>query len=206
MQPRLSEEMGLTPETRQVTSRSPRRGVKNSPLELVLKMTSLFNRCGEGERVYIFMYIFKGKIILLEDIRKMIPRDLIEYLIEILLVWYKDTSIFLGLYFLKNNFIYLFTFGCSGSLLLHGLFSSCGQWGLLSSCRAQALGHMFFSNWGSRALGHRLSSCGTWAYLLCSMWDLPRPGIEPVSPTLAGRFFSTASSEKSLVYSYRINQ
>ena len=86
MQPRLSEEMGLTPETRQVTSRSPRRGVKNSPLELVLKMTSLFNRCGEGERVYIFMYIFKGKIILLEDIRKMIPRDLIEYLIEILLV------------------------------------------------------------------------------------------------------------------------
>lgn len=86
MQPRLSEEMGLTPETGQVTSRSPRRGVKNSPPELVLKMTSLFNRCGEGEGGYIFIYILKGKIILLEDIRKMIPRDLIEYLTEILLV------------------------------------------------------------------------------------------------------------------------
>ena len=78
--------MGLTPEAGQLTSRAPGRGVKNPPLELVLKLTSLFNRCGEGERVYIFMYIFKGKIILLEDIRNMIPRDLIEYLIEILLV------------------------------------------------------------------------------------------------------------------------
>ena len=32
------------------------------------------------------MYMFKDKIILSEDIRKMIPRDLIEYLTEILLV------------------------------------------------------------------------------------------------------------------------
>ena len=23
------------------------------------------------------------------------------------------------------------------------------------------------------------------------MWDLPRPGVEPVSPALAGRFFTT---------------
>ena len=169
-------------------------------------MTSLFNRCGEGERVYIFMYMFKDKIILSEDIRKMIPRDLIEYLTEILLVWYKDTNIFSGLFFFKNNFIYLFIFGCAGTLLLQGLFSSCGQWGLLFSCKAQALGHMFFSNWGSWALGHRLSNCGTQAYLLCSMWDLSWPGIEPVSPALAGRFFSTVSSEKSLVYSYCKNQ
>ena len=28
-------------------------------------------------------------------------------------------------------------------------------------------------------------------YLLCSMWDLPRSGIEPVSPALAGGFFTT---------------
>ena len=27
--------------------------------------------------------------------------------------------------------------------------------------------------------------------LSCSMWDLPGPGIEPVSPALAGRFFTT---------------
>ena len=28
----------------------------------------------------------------------------------------------------------------------------------------------------SMALELRLNSCGTWAYLLCGMWDLPRPG------------------------------
>ena len=33
----------------------------------------------------------------------------------------------------------------------------------------------------------RLSSCGSRAQLLCGMWDPPRPGLEPVSPALAGR-------------------
>ena len=37
----------------------------------------------------------------------------------------------------------------------------------------------------------KLSSCGTWAQLLRGMWDLPRPGLEPVSPALAGRFSTT---------------
>ena len=31
----------------------------------------------------------------------------------------------LNFFFLINNFIYLFIFGCAGSLLLPGLFSSC---------------------------------------------------------------------------------
>ena len=38
----------------------------------------------------------------------------------------------------------------------------------------------------------RLSSCGSRAQLLCGMWDLPRPGLEPVSPALAGRLSTTA--------------
>ena len=38
----------------------------------------------------------------------------------------------------------------------------------------------------------RLSSCGSRAQLLHGMWDLPRPGLEPVSPALAGRFLTTA--------------
>ena len=38
----------------------------------------------------------------------------------------------------------------------------------------------------------RLSSCGSRAQLLCGMWDLPRPGLEPVSPALAGRLLTTA--------------
>ena len=42
----------------------------------------------------------------------------------------------------------------------------------------------------------RLSSCGSWAQLLRRMWDLPRPGLEPVSPALAGRFSTTAPTGK----------
>ena len=42
----------------------------------------------------------------------------------------------------------------------------------------------------------RLSSCGSRAQLLRVMWDLPRPGLEPVSPALAGRFSTTAPPGK----------
>ena len=44
----------------------------------------------------------------------------------------------------------------------------------------------------------RLSSCGSRAQLLRGMRDLPRPGLEPVSPALAGRFSTTAPPGKSL--------
>ena len=53
-----------------------------------------------------------------------------------------------------------------------------------------------FSSCGLQALELRLSSCGTRAQLLCGMWDLPGPGIEPVSPALAGRFLTTAPPGK----------
>ena len=43
---------------------------------------------------------------------------------------------------------------------------------------------------------HRLSSCGSRAQLLRSMWDHPRPGLEPVSPALAGKFSTTAPPGK----------
>ena len=42
----------------------------------------------------------------------------------------------------------------------------------------------------------RLSSCGSRAQLLRGMWDLPRPGLEPMSPALAGRFSTTAPPGK----------
>ena len=42
----------------------------------------------------------------------------------------------------------------------------------------------------------RLSNCGSWAQLLRGMWDLPRPGLEPVSPALAGGFSTTAPPGK----------
>ena len=42
----------------------------------------------------------------------------------------------------------------------------------------------------------RLSSCGSRAQLLRGMWDLPRPGLEPMSPALTGRFSTTAPPGK----------
>ena len=44
--------------------------------------------------------------------------------------------------FKKQFFAYLFIFGCAGSSLPQGLFSSCGEWLLLSSCGVWA------SHWG----------------------------------------------------------
>ena len=52
-----------------------------------------------------------------------------------------------------------------------GLFSSYGARASHCrgfSCRAWTLGHVGFG------------SCGAPAYLLSGMWNLPRPGIEPV--------------------------
>ena len=87
-------------------------------------------------------------------------------------------------------------------------FSSCSEWGLLfvavrgllmrwllllQSTGSRCMG---FSSCGSQALERRLSSCGTRVLLLRSMWDLPRPGLEPVSPALAGGFLTTAPPGK----------
>ena len=61
---------------------------------------------------------------------------------------------------------------------------------------------MGFSSCGTRApvvAARRLSSCGARAYVLRGMWDLPRPGLEPMFPTLAGGFLTTAPPGKSLI-------
>ena len=48
----------------------------------------------------------------------------------------------------------------------------------------------------------RLSSCGSRAQLLRGMWDLPRPGLEPVSPALAGRLSTTAPPGKPSCFNF----
>ena len=60
----------------------------------------------------------------------------------------------------------------------------------------EALGLLGFHSCGSQALEHRLNICGAQTQLLCSTWHLPRLGIEPVSPALAGGFFTTESLGK----------
>ena len=88
-------------------------------------------------------------------------------------------------------------------------FSTCDEWGLLFlvvcrlliavaslvACTAQALGV-----WASVVVARRLSSCGTRAQLLRGMWDLPRPGREPMSLAFAGGFLTTVPPGKSLLF------
>ena len=64
---------------------------------------------------------------------------------------------------------------------------------LLQSTSSRSVG---FSSCGSQAPERRLSSCGPRASLLRGMWDLPGPGLEPMSPALAGGFSTTAPPGK----------
>ena len=112
-------------------------------------------------------------------------------------------------------YIILFIFGCGSSLWCTAShcsgFSRCGAQALgtwqvsvgaarrLSSCGMQALERTGLSSCGSRAIECRLSSCGSWTLLLRSMWDLPGPGLEPMSPALAGGFLTSVPPGKSLL-------
>ena len=94
-----------------------------------------------------------------------------------------------GLFFFFNT--YVFFFGCAGSPLLHSGFLQlwrvrstfhCGAWtscGGVLSCAARALGAR-----ASVVAALRLGSCDSWASLLHSTWNPPRPGIEPMSPAV----------------------
>ena len=61
-----------------------------------------------------------------------------------------------------------------------------------SSCGVQASHYRGFSHSSAD-----FSSWGTGTELLRSMWNLPRPGTEPISPTLAGGFLTTGTPGKS---------
>ena len=56
-------------------------------------------------------------------------------------------------------------------------------------------GSLPFSAWvqqcSSQAPEYRRGSCGPPAQLLHGMWNFPGPGIKPMSPSLAGGFFTT---------------
>ena len=77
-----------------------------------------------------------------------------------------------------------FIFDCSGFSLLHKGFSlvaGFSLWWLLllwsTGCRARGLQQL-------------------WLSLPCGMWDLPGPGIEPMSFTLAGGFLTSGPPGK----------
>ena len=77
-------------------------------------------------------------------------------------------------------------------------FSSCGKRGPLFIAVRGPLTIVASPVAEHRLQTRRLSSCGSRAQLLRVMWDPPRPGLEPMSPALAGRFSTTAPPGKPL--------
>ena len=75
-------------------------------------------------------------------------------------------------------------------------FSSCGKRGPLFIAVHGPLTIAASLVVEHRLQTRRLSSCGSRAQLLRGMWDLPGPGLEPVSPALAGGFSTTAPPGK----------
>ena len=75
-------------------------------------------------------------------------------------------------------------------------FSSCGKWGPLFITVRWPLIIAASLVAEHRLQTCRLSNCGSQAQLLRGMWDSPRPGLEPVSSALAGRFSTTAPPGK----------
>ena len=116
---------------------------------------------------------------------------------------YMPVTSFLFFFFL--NFIYLFL-AVLGLRFCARAFSSCGKWGPLFIAVREPLTIAASLVEEHRLQTRRLSSCGAWAQLLRGMWDLPRPGLEPVSPELAGRFSTTAPPGKptSFLFSSRL--
>ena len=120
-------------------------------------------------------------------------------------------------FYLFNFYSFIYFLAALGLCCCTRAFSSCGEQGLLfiavcglliavsslvaehglQGTRASVVVAHGLSSCGLRGLERRLSSCGTWAQLLCGMWDLPSPGLEPVSAALAGRFLTTVPPGKS---------
>ena len=137
------------------------------------------------------------------------------YINQLLKLCHSSTHTLSFLFFFVYLFIYYF--GCVGSSLLRvgflqlqqagatlrcgaqashsSGFSCCGAWAL--GRRASVVAARGLSSCGSQALQHRLSSCGERAQLLRGMWDLPGPGLKPMSPALASGFLTTAPPGKS---------
>ena len=82
--------------------------------------------------------------------------------------------------------------------MLCGLFSSCGEQGLLSSCGVRASHCGGFSCCGTWARASVVGHVGSTAQLLPGIWDLPDPEIELMSPALADGFFTTEPPGKPL--------
>ena len=98
--------------------------------------------------------------------------------------------------FLFSFFIYFYLWLCWVFVSVQELSFSCGKRGPLFIAVRGPLTVAASLVAEHRLQTRGLSSCGSRAQLLRGTWDLPRPGLEPVSPALAGRFSTTAPPGK----------
>ena len=98
-------------------------------------------------------------------------------------------------FFLKYLFLFINLWLCWVFVSVQGLSPVVASGGHSSSrCVGLSLSRPLLLR--SRLQTRRLSNCGSWAQPLRGMWDPPRPGLEPVSPALAGRLPTTAPPGK----------
>ena len=122
--------------------------------------------------------------------------------------WFFSCFHYFFFFFFLN---YLFMV-CTGAYCCLRTFSSCAEQelllvavcGLLIGVASLVAEHDLLGRQASVVVASELSSCGTWALLPRGTWNLPRPGIEPVSPALAGRFLTSGPPGKS--YSFILTQ
>ena len=108
---------------------------------------------------------------------------------------------------MKSNFFLIFIYlflAVLGLRFCARAFSSCSKRGPLFITVRGPLTIAASLVAEHRLQTRRLSSCGSQAQLLRSMWDLPRPGLEPVSPALASRLSTTAPPGKPLKSNFNI--
>ena len=104
--------------------------------------------------------------------------------------------IYLFIFFFKFLFIYLLFMAVLGLRFCARALSSRGKWGPLFIAVRRPLTIAASPVAEHRLQRRRLSNCGSRAQLLHGIWDPPRPGLEPVSPALAGRLSTTAPPGK----------
>ena len=122
-------------------------------------------------------------------VQKIFPRSCLCFLLI--------SHLYVQAYFRMISFFFLILFmAVLGLRFCARAFSSCGKWGplFIAVCRPLTIAASLVAE--HRLQTRRLSSCGSRAQLPRGMWDLPGPGIEPVSPALAGGFLTTAPPGK----------
>ena len=101
-----------------------------------------------------------------------------------------------ALFFFFNYYLFILFLAVLGLRFCARAFSSCGNRGplFIEVCGPLTIAASLVAE--HRLQTRRLSSCGSRAQLLRGMWDLPRPGLEPVSPALAGSLSTTVPPGK----------